>query len=145
MRSNRWEAEIRPRRLRSERGSAVVDFVLVLVVLIPLVLGILQLAIVLHVRNTLTAAATEGARHGAVLDRGPEDGAAYTRQQIGNVIADRFAKDVGARQTLVDGTEMIEVTVSAEVPPLGLWGPAIRIEVEGHAIVEQDPDEVGAP
>src|SRR3546814_20353305 len=95
MRSTRWEAEIRPRRLRSERGSAVVDFVLVLVVLIPLVLGILQLAIVLHVRNPLTAAATEGARHDAVLDRGPADGAAYTRQQIGNVIADRFAQDGG--------------------------------------------------
>src|SRR3546814_18873976 len=109
MRSARLESEIRPRRLRSERGSAVVDFVLVLVVLIPLVLGILQLAIVLHVRNTLTAAATEGARHGAVLDRGPEDGAAYTRQQIGNVIAARFAKDVGARQPLVHGTEMIEI------------------------------------
>src|SRR3546814_14582930 len=138
MRSNRWEAEIRPRRLRSERGSAVVDFVLVLVVLIPLVLGILQLAIVLHVRNTLTAAATEGARHGAVLDRGPEDGAAYTRQQIGNVIADRFAKDVGARQTLVDGTERIAVTGYAEGPPLGLGGPEGRHEAGGHEIGDED-------
>ena len=55
------------RRARAdERGAAVVDFVLVLLVLLPLVLGILQLALVLHVRNTLASAAAEGARHAAV-------------------------------------------------------------------------------
>ena len=47
---------------RGERGAAVVDFVLVLVVLVPLFLGLLQVGLVLHVRNTLTAAASEGAR-----------------------------------------------------------------------------------
>ena len=52
---------------RDERGSAVVDFVFVLVLLLPLVFGILQLALVMHVRNTLAAAAAEGARAGAVL------------------------------------------------------------------------------
>ena len=40
------------RRRPGERGSAVVDFVLVLVVLVPLFLGILQVALVLLVRNT---------------------------------------------------------------------------------------------
>ena len=34
----------------------MVDFVLVLVVVVPLFLGIFQVALVLHVRNTLTAA-----------------------------------------------------------------------------------------
>ena len=46
----------------ADRGSAVVDFVLVMVVLVPLVLGIAQVGLVLHVRNTLTAAASDGAR-----------------------------------------------------------------------------------
>ena len=46
------------RRARDEeRGAAVVDFVLVLLVLLPLVIGIFQLALVLHVRNTLASAA----------------------------------------------------------------------------------------
>ena len=63
-----------------ERGSAVVDFVLVLVVLVPLFLGILQVALVLLVRNTLAAAASEGARYAATLDRGPADGVARTRE-----------------------------------------------------------------
>ena len=42
-----------PRRARtSERGAAVVDFVLVLLVLLPLVIGILQLALVRARRGT---------------------------------------------------------------------------------------------
>ena len=45
----------------SERGAAVVDIVLVLVVLVPVVLGILQVALVLFVRNTMASAAAEGA------------------------------------------------------------------------------------
>jgi Flp pilus assembly protein TadG len=61
-------------RRSRERGAAVVDFVLVLVVLVPVFLGILQVALVLFVRNTLTAAASEGARYAATLDRSPEEG-----------------------------------------------------------------------
>ncbi|MGH3358422.1 MAG: TadE/TadG family type IV pilus assembly protein, partial [Nocardioidaceae bacterium] len=51
-----------------DRGSAVVDFCLVMVVLVPLVLGIFQVGFVLHVRNTLTSAASEAARQAATLD-----------------------------------------------------------------------------
>ena len=67
-------------RRRTERGAAVVDFVLVLVVVVPLFLGIFQVALVLHVRNTLTAAASEGARYAATVDRPVEAGAARTRR-----------------------------------------------------------------
>lgn len=121
---------------RDERGSAVVDFVLVLLVLLPMLLGILQLAIVLHVRNTLASAATEGARHGATLDRGPSDGAAYTRRLISEAVAGRYAGNVTAHNATVDGAETVEVVVRAEVPALGLFGPAVSLEVEGHAIDE---------
>lgn len=124
---------------RGEQGSAVVDFVLVLVVLIPLFLGILQLALVLHVRNTLTAAASDGARYAAAVDRSPADGAEHTRGQISGVLSERFARQVTARQTQVDGAATVEVTVVAEVPALGLWGPAVRLEVEGHATEELRP------
>ena len=57
------------RRQRREGGSAVVDFVLVVVVLVPLVLGVLQVSLVLLVRNTLTAAASDGARYAATVGR----------------------------------------------------------------------------
>lgn len=115
----------------------MVDFVLVLVVLIPLVLGILQVALVLHVRNTLTAAASDGARQAATADRDPGDGVAWTRHQIDGVLAGKFARDVSAKETAVDGAPGVEVTVRAEVPPLGLWGPSFELVVHGHAVEEQ--------
>jgi len=127
-------------RAGRERGAAVVDFVLVLVVLIPLFLGIVQVALVLHVRNTLTAAASEGARYAAVADRPLEAGAARTRQQIAGALAARFAQDVVAVPATVRGAPGVEVRVAAEVPPLGLWGPAVRVTANGHAIEEVPPD-----
>ncbi|HET6627785.1 MAG TPA: TadE family protein [Nocardioidaceae bacterium] len=119
-----------------EHGSAVVDFVLVLVILIPLFLGIIQVALVLHVRNTLTSAASEGARYAATVDRPLEAGVAKTRQQISGAIADRFASDVTAHSVDVHGAPGVRVDVVADVPALGLWGPAVRLSVSGHAIEE---------
>lgn len=128
-----------PRWRRDDRGAAIVDFVLVMVVLVPLFLGIVQLGLVLHVRNTLAAAASEGARHAATFDRGPEDGAARTRQLVSGALAERFAADIRAAQTEVDGAQGIVVAVRAEVPALGLWGPAVALTVEGHAVEEAPP------
>ena len=120
-----------------ERGSAVVDFVLVLLVITPLFLGILQVALMLMVRNTLASAASEGARYAATLDRGPADGAARTRQQIDRAISGRFARDIEAETVLVDGAPGVRITVHATVPALGLGGPAVSLDVTGHAIEEQ--------
>lgn len=130
---------MRRRRDRDARGSAVVDFVLVLVVLVPVFLGILQVALVLLVRNTLASAASEGARYAATLDRGPADGVARTRDQIDGAISGRFARDVTARPVTLDGADGVEVTVRAVVPALGIGGPGIAIEVTGHAVEEQPP------
>ena len=124
---------------RREAGSAVVDFVLVLLVLVPLVLGILQVALVLHVRNTLTSAASEGARYAATVDRPLEAGVARTRSQIGAAVAGRFARDVTASAVSLDGVAAVRVEVAAEVPPLGLWGPPVRLVVDGHAVQEVLP------
>lgn len=121
---------------RSQRGSAVVDFVLVVVVLAPIVAGLLQVALVLHVRATLAAAASDGARYAATADRGPVDGVARTRSQIDAAISGRFARDVQARLGSVDGLPGVIITVTAEVPALGLGGPAVRFSVSGRAVEE---------
>ncbi len=126
-------------RRRSERGAAVVDFVLVLVVLLPLFLGILQVGLVLHVRNTLTAAASEGARYAAVVDRPVQAGADRTRARIRGALSARFARAVVAHRAEVHGAPGVEVVVVAEVPPLGLWGPGVRLRLIGHAVEEAGP------
>lgn len=124
---------------RDQRGSAVVDFVLVLVLLLPLFLGILQLALVLHVRNTLASAAAEGARYAATLGATPADGQQKARDQIQGAVSERFAQDIAIEQVVVEGAPAYRVTIRADVPALGLGGPGVGLSVSGNAIIEQGP------
>jgi Flp pilus assembly protein TadG len=113
-----------------------VDFVLVSTLVVPLFLGILQVGLFLYVRNTVTAAAAEGAHYAAVLNRAPADGEARTRELINGVVRDQLIDSVVAEETGVDGQPGVLVSVHAHMPPLGLWGPGIDFTVEGHAVKE---------
>jgi len=119
-----------------ERGSAVVDFTLVAVLVLVLFLGVVQVALAVHVRATLVDCAAEGARVAGRADRGPQDGAARTRALIGAALSPRYAEDVSVRQTVVDGLPVVEVTVSAPLPVVGLLGPTGVLTVDGHALEE---------
>ncbi|MBZ5732902.1 pilus assembly protein [Nocardioides sp. TRM66260-LWL] len=127
----------RPRDRRTDRGAAVVDAVLVMVLLVPIVLGVLQVALVLFVRNSVASAAAEGARYAATADRDGGDGVLRTRQLIAQAVAARFAEGVRYRPTLVDGAPAAEIRVHLRVPALGLGGPAVKLDVVAHAIEEQ--------
>jgi Flp pilus assembly protein TadG len=123
-------------RARGERGAAVVDFVLVSMLVVPLFLGVLQVGLYLYVRNTVTAAASEGAHYAAVLNRAPADGESRTRELVSGVVRDQLIDSVSAEETDVDGQPGVLVVVKAHMPPLGLWGPGIDFSVEGHAVKE---------
>ncbi len=129
----------RPSEGEGERGSAVVDFVLVMVVLVPIMLGIAQVGLVLHVRNTLTAAASDGARAAAPIGATPENGAERARDLIRAGLADRYADDVRATITSLGGVPATEVVVHARVPALGVLGPSIDLTATGHAVLEIEP------
>lgn len=130
------------RRARAgEGGAAVVDFVLVLLVLLPLVLGILQLALVLHVRNTLASAAAEGARHAAVVGSSAPAGRAKVQELIDGALSQDFVRSVTVRPATVGGAPGFEAVVEADVTVLGMGGPGVHVRVAGHAIAEQQ----GAP
>jgi Flp pilus assembly protein TadG len=129
----------RPLRRRAERGSAIADFALVSMVLVPLFFGVLQIALVWHVKTTLTSAASEGARHGASYDRTTEDGLRRTTAVIHDVFGADFDGSVSGSETPVDGQPVVEVTVRAQVPVLAFWGPSITVEARGHAIKEVLP------
>lgn len=117
----------------------MVDFVLVAMVLVPLVLGLIQVGLTLYVRNSLAAAATEGARYAATLDSTPESGVLRSRDQLEGVVATRFLREVSARLVEYDGLPVVEVRIRAVVPPLGLWGPGVEVDVTGHAVREVVP------
>lgn len=124
---------------RSQRGSAIADFALVSVVLVPMFFAILQLALIWHVRTTLTSAASEGARYGAAFDRTTVDGQRRTAEVIDETFGADFSDQVSGGDTTVSGQPGVEVDVSADVPVLGFWGPTITVEVSGHAVKEVLP------
>ena len=121
---------------RAERGSAVAEFSLVSVLLVALVLGIAQVGLAIHVRNTLVACAAEGARLAANADRTLADGVARTRSLITTALSDRMAEDVAARHRPGPAGVEVEVEVAAPLPLLGLAGPGRTLRVQAHALEE---------
>jgi Flp pilus assembly protein TadG len=118
------------------RGSAVADFALVAALLTLLFVAVVQVAVVLHVRNTLVDCASEGARYGALADRTPEAGAQRARELITADLSARFARDVAAGRERFAGLDTVVVRVRAPLPVLGLLGGGRAITVEGHAMLE---------
>jgi Flp pilus assembly protein TadG len=123
-------------RLRDDSGSAVAEFVMVSGLLLLLALGLVQLALALHVRNTVIDAAAEGARFGSLADRTPADGAARASELITTAIGASYAQDVSVATTTFLGRPALVVTVRAPLPVVGLLGPEAMLEVDGHAALE---------
>jgi hypothetical protein len=128
-----------------EVGASIPEFVMVTVILVPFVLGIFHLALVLHVRNTLTSSVSAGARAGSGLNAEPGRAVARTRELIATTLAEEFARDVTARNIIDAGVPVVEVRARAEVPALGLFGPATHLDVVGHAVRTIDPDGSATP
>ena len=126
----------------SDEGSAVVDFALVGSLLTLLFVAVVQVALVVHVRNTLIDCAAEGARWGARSDRTPDDGAARTRDLVAAELSGGFAARLGrggvrAEEVERAGVRVVQVSIRAPLPVIGLVGPAGGLSVRGHAFDER--------
>ena len=130
----------RPRErphLGGDAGTAMVEFVLVAAVLIPLILAILQLGLVLHIRNTLSAEAAEGARRAAAADRTPGDGRDLTAALVADSFGSHLSPTVTAGAADVGGIGTVWVRVRATMPLAGwLAGLDGGIDVTVHAVEE---------
>lgn len=124
-----------PRAVRDDRGSAVVEFALVAPLILLLALGVLQIALALHVRATLVAAAAEGARAAALAGSDPAAGVRRTRALLEQNIAGGVVRRVTASRTVVDGLPVVAVRVEGVLPLVGLLGPVV-LTVDGHALRE---------
>lgn len=121
------------RRKRFEEGTAVVDFALIGGLLTVLFIAIVQLALVLHVRNTLVDAASSGARFGTLADRTAGEAEERTASLISRSLGERFGEEITVGQSDVGGVQTLEVVVRAPLPVIGLLGPAGVLEVRGRA------------
>jgi Flp pilus assembly protein TadG len=125
-------------RKGADRGSAIVDFVLVGTLLLMLFLGILQTGLVLHVRNTLAADAAEGARHAANLNVPASEGGPYAERLIAGSLPGRSdTRCVGAPATGPGDIPLVVVTCQVRVPlSLLPFGGGVGLTVTGHAVKE---------
>lgn len=109
---------------------------MVAILVIVVAMGVFQLGLALHVRNTLLSCASEGARLGARAGAQPTDGERVTRELAASALSAGFVQDVRVRTTTVEGVEVVEVTVSAPMPVIGLLGPSDALTVIGRAFKE---------
>ena len=133
MRGNRARSDAGPQE--TDRGSAVVEYVMVAGLVAMIFAATLQLALALHVRNTLIYAAAAGARYGTLADRSPEDGVERTRRIVSGALGPRYAQDVVATTAAVGELRTLEITVVSPLPVVALFGPPDSLEVRGHAVL----------
>ena len=124
-----------PELLRGDRGSAVVEFVVVVPMLLLLLLAVLQVALALHVRATVTAAAAEGARIAALSGGDARVARARIDDALSTSLATGVVESVSVARVRRDGVDVVEVEVQARLPLVGLLGPTALV-VQGHALVE---------
>lgn len=119
-----------------DRGSSPVEFVLVGTMLTALTLAVLQLALVVYVRNVVHDAAIEGAHHAALADVSPEEGAARARQVITQAIGSAYADDVEAARVEQNGRPVVVVRVRTALPVIGLIGIPSAMNIDAEAPAE---------
>lgn len=122
--------------MRDDRGSAVAEFAMVGAILTVLTVSVLQLALALHVRNTVLDSAAEGARFAALADNTPADGVARCRTLIITAIGADYADDIRVATGSWMGHPAVTITVRTTLPVIGLLGIGGALEVAGHAAIE---------
>jgi Flp pilus assembly protein TadG len=115
----------------------VADFAMVSGLLCLLFLAVFQLGLALHIRNTLISCASEGARYGARADTTMQEGVDRARQLISASLSDRYAGNVTAVTTTVDGIAVVQLRIEAPLPVLGPLGPDRVLSVQARAFSER--------
>lgn len=126
----------RPVNRAEDAGSAPVEFVLVGGLLTLVTLSVLQLGLVLHVRNTALDAASEGARFAALADAGLELGRERTADLLTTALGPSYADGVTASYSDAAGQSTVVVSVHVPLPLLGMIGLPDGLEVTGRAALE---------
>jgi len=122
--------------MRSDRGNAPAEFVLVSALLTTMVLALLQVLLLTHVRHTLTVAAAEGARQAGLIDGSPSLSLAHTRDLIETSLSASYAQDIQIDRSFDLGVPTTVVTIRAPFPALGLWSVGGEMTVSAHAPLE---------
>ena len=128
----------KPRVVRdadSEAGESMVEFALVLPVLLLVLVGVVQFALVHHAQNVVTTAAQEGARLAAAEGGDPTGGAQRTRDVLGSGLGGN-SDDFEVAAT--DDGETVTVRASGDYPLIFPWLGSRDIELDATASVRKE-------
>ncbi|MBN9492560.1 pilus assembly protein [bacterium] len=123
------------RRLRAEHGQSMVEFALVLPLLLLVLIGVVQFALVHHAQNVVTTAAQEGARLGAAEGGDPGQGEERTRDVLRSGMGgtgEEFAVSAS------DDGESVTVDASGAYPLIFPWFGSRDIELDATASVRKE-------
>lgn len=129
----------RPLRATDDVGAAIVDFVLVGGLLVFLLAGICQVALILHVRDVAAASAAEGARFAASVGGTPRSGADRATELLRAALSRTFASALPCHASVehrADGLSVSRVDCVGRVPPVFLPFGAVPLHVTARALLE---------
>jgi Flp pilus assembly protein TadG len=129
---------------RSERGAAIVDFVLVSVLLVFLLFAVLQVAVYFYVRNIVAASAANGARYAASANVAYAAGGPRASQLMSQAAAGSVARGVSCAgrpgSDPASGLQTVVVQCSGRIRSIFVpIGALVSIDVTASALKEAPP------
>jgi len=125
----------------SDGGSAPVEFVLVGTLVVFLFLGVLQLGLLLHMRNVVVSSAVEAAQAAARADAGCGDGVERFERLVGDALSTRVAAGIGRPvqcRVEVDpsGLPIVRLTARVDLPLVFTPFGSVSVTATGRAVRE---------
>ena len=129
--------------LTGDRGSAVVEFSLMSVLLVMLLFAVLQVAALFYVRSVAAAAAADGARYAANAGVSAQAGGERASALLGRALSRGMARELPCAGALVadadSGLITTEVRCTGTIRSVFLpLGALVRVDVSGQSL-KDDP------
>lgn len=116
-----------------QQGSQVVGHVLVQVLVVFVVLGLLQMAFVLHSRNVAIDAASEAARRAALLGGSIEDGKHRAETLLNGALGSDDSRSITVYETIRLNEPIVVAEITMTLPVLGPLGFSQSLVVSASA------------
>ena len=115
-------------------GSVLVEWSLVAVLVMAVTAALLQLTLSLYVRNILADAASDAARHAALVGASDAEANARVQQLCQGALRANYPTKSEVSHLQRGSVSLVQVKVSAPLPVIGLWSPTGSVVVRGHAV-----------
>lgn len=125
----------------SDSGVAIVEFVMISALLVFLLFGVLQVAVVLYVRSVVAASAADGARYAASAGVGPASGGTRANEQVSDELSRSVSSGIPCTGTEVvdpdSGLRVVSVVCTGHIRsifvPAGMF---VHIHVRSRSLDE---------